>query len=583
MGNYRNFRLATYFVAKAAARITREELEDQLAFFERYLRLDKVYLEPWRGLMASSEQIRMIQGVLRDCGIEVEGGLTTVIPTPEGAEPKPRMFETFCYNDPGMREKLREVSAFMGRHFRRFMLDDFFFTDCTCADCIRERDAYNKVHGITDGSWKAYRLDLMRRVTEEDIIAPARRENPDCQVVIKYPNWAESYQETGYNPRDQRKIIDGLYTGTETRDPVTTDQHLPRYLSFSLMTYFENMWPGHNGGGWFDNFDTHITEHYLEQAYLPAFSKPKELMMFCFQSLYNHMYIPALGFQLDRLDAVLDHAGSPVGICTYLPDNCEGEDHVQDFLGMNGLPVVLTPYFPENAPQILLTRSSACDPEIVDRLEAYVRRGGTALVTTGFLDAVSDRGISRMTSLRLNGRHVQASRFRVEEDDRDGWPACTFPESAQPVTLPVPEFRNNATWAVIKAVHGEESFGLFLRDRYGKGVMYTLAVPDARPDMYNLPSGVLSRMRQALAVNGIWMEGPSRISLFVYDNDTFIVYPYVMDGVQRTCIRLHVSGAKALEIPVGNRTLEPLYTQHGEAIFEVPAMPGDYMLYRIIR
>ena len=188
-----------------------------------------------------------------------------------------------------------------------------------------------------------------------------------------------------------------------------------------------------------------------------------------------------------------------------------------------------------------------------------------------------------MTSLRLNGRHVQASRFRVEEDDRDGWPACTFPESAQPVTLPVPEFRNNATWAVIKAVHGEESFGLFLRDRYGKGVMYTLAVPDARPDMYNLPSGVLSRMRQALAVNGIWMEGPSRISLFVYDNDTFIVYPYVMDGVQRTCIRLHVSGAKALEIPVGNRTLEPLYTQHGEAIFEVPALPGDYMLYRIIR
>ena len=46
MGNYRNFRLATYFVAEAAARITREELEDQLAFFERFLRLDKVYWSP---------------------------------------------------------------------------------------------------------------------------------------------------------------------------------------------------------------------------------------------------------------------------------------------------------------------------------------------------------------------------------------------------------------------------------------------------------------------------------------------------------------------------------------------------------
>jgi len=30
-----------------------------------------------------------------------------------------------------------------------------------------------------------------------------------------------------------------------------TDQHLPRYLSYSLMTYMEAMWPGHNGGGWF--------------------------------------------------------------------------------------------------------------------------------------------------------------------------------------------------------------------------------------------------------------------------------------------------------------------------------------------
>ena len=31
----------------------------------------------------------------------------------------------------------------------------------------------------------------------------------------------------------------------------TTDQHLPRYLSYSLMTYMEAMWPGHNDGGWF--------------------------------------------------------------------------------------------------------------------------------------------------------------------------------------------------------------------------------------------------------------------------------------------------------------------------------------------
>ncbi len=588
MGNYRNFRLATYFVAQAAARITQDELEAQLAFIEKHLRLDRVYLEPWRGELASHEQIEMCRRVFRAHGIEVEGGLTTVIPTPEGAAPKQRLFETFCYNDPAMRAKLREVSAFIGAHFDAFIIDDFFFTGCCCADCVRQRDAFNKSHGIADGSWQAYRLDLMKRVSVEDIIAPAKAANPNCKITIKYPNWAESYQETGYNPAGQRKLFDMLYTGTETRDPVTTDQHLPRYLSFSLMTYFENMWPGHNGGGWFDTFDSHITEHYLEQAYLTAFSKPRELMLFCFQSLVDNMYTPALGFQLDKLDALLDRAGNPVGIACYLPDDSQGEDNVQDFLGMVGLPVVCTPYFPENADQILLTRASACDPDMVDKLEAWLMRtGGDAMVTTGFLEAAMDKGVQRLTSVRLRGRRVTCDRYRVEGDSPEGRTACLFPRGEKPVTLPVAEFRNNATWAVVKASRGEESYGILLRDPYGDGRLWTLAVPDAYPDFYHMPAGALSRVRQAMPVNGMWLEGPARVSLFVYDNDTCVIYPYVMEGVQRTVVRLHVKGAKALTAfgePGGReRRIEPLYTKNGEAVFELSAMPGRYVLYQAER
>ena len=526
----------------------------------------------------------MCREVFHRHGIRVAGGLTTVIPTPEGEKPKPRLFETFCYNDAGMRAKLREVSAFIGGHFDEFIIDDFFFTDCACADCVRERDAFNRAHGIHGGGWQAYRLDLMRRVSVEDVIGPAKAANPNCKITIKYPNWAESYQETGYNPAEQRKLFDRVYTGTETRDPVTTDQHLPRYLSFSLMTYFENMWPGHNGGGWFDTFDTHITEHYLEQAYLTAFSKPRELMLFCFQSLVDNMYVPALGFQLDKLDALLDHAGNPTGIACYLPDDCQGEDNVQDFLGMAGLPIVCTPYFPEHAKQILLTRSAAGDPDVVDKLEAYLREtGGTAMVTTGFLDAVKDRGFERLTSIRLRGRRIVADRYRVEELSPEGWPACVYPTAPRPVAFPVPEFRNNATWAVVKAMRGEESYGLLLRDDYCDGHLWTLAVPDAYPDLYHLPAEALSRIRQAMPVEGVWVEGPARISLFVYDNDSFVVYPYVMEGVQRQVIRLHVAGAKALIDPARDQRVEPLYCRNSEAVFEVAAMPGKYVIYKIER
>ena len=588
MGNYRNFRLVYYFVAQGTARAEKEKLEADLAFFEKYMRVDKVYLEPFRGgIMADEEHVGLCREIFEAHGVEVAGGLTTTISTPEGDEPKQRLFDTFCYNDEKMLARLRDVCTFLGKHFNEFIIDDFFFTNCTCEACRRGRDNFNAARGITDGSWKEYRLSLMEKVSRDDIIAPAKAANPNCRITIKYPNWAESYQETGYNPAAQRKLFDRIYTGTEARDTVTTDQHLPRYLSYSLMTYFEAMWPGHNGGGWFDPFDLRITEQYLEQAYLTAFSKPKELMMFCFQALADNAFIPPLGYHLDKLDAVLDHCGNPAGILCYLPDNCQGEDNVQDFLGMCGLPVMLTPYWPGQADAILLTRSSACDPEVVDKLEKFVAEGGKALVTSGFLEAAMDRGIQRMTSIRFTGRRICGRHYRVENAGRRG---VEYPTGTDSIGIPVCEFRNNATWAVVKVADTEESFGILLKDTYGKGQMWTLAVPDSFPDFYKMPGRALTRIRREFNT-GAYLECRAGISLFPYDNDTLIIYPYVTSQAQPSTVYLHVCGeAGALEMPVRKdfRTgkpvrIEPLYTRGGETVFELPAVPGSYELYRIIR
>ncbi len=590
MGNYRNFRLATYFVAQGTAEAEKEQLEKDIAFFEKYLRVDKVYLEPFRyGVMADEDKMELCRRIFEAHGIEVAGGLTTTMPAEEGQEKKQRLFDTLCYNDAAMTERLKEVCAFLGRHFDEFIIDDFFFTNCTCDSCRRERDAFNREHGITDGSWKEYRLALMERVSQECVIAPAKAANPDCRIIIKYPNWAESYQETGYNPAAQRRLFDALYTGTEARDTVTTDQHLPRYLSYSLMTYFEAMWPGHNGGGWFDPFDLHITEQYLEQAYLTAFSKPKELMTFCFQALKDHPFVPPLGYHLDKLDEVLSHCGKPVGIQCYLPDNCQGEDNIQDFLGMCGLPVMLTPYWPAGASALLLTRSSACDPDAVEKLEAYVAGGGKALVTSGFLEAAMDRGIQRMTSIRFTGRRIRGRHYRVEQDRRRH--GLDYPTGTEEIGIPVCEFRNNATWAVVKAADTEESFGILLKDTYGKGQMWTLTVPDSFPDLYKLPSEALTRIRREFPVGGAWLECGAGISLFPYDNGTLILYPYVTARSQPSTVYLHVTGsATALELPVRRDPktgeavrIRPLYARDGETVFELAAMPGRYELIRILR
>ncbi len=581
MGNYRNFKLVVYFVAHATCQETRENLEKELAFFGKHMRLDKVYLEPYRDVFASHEQVELCKAVFEEHGIEVAGGITTTIPTPEGDEPKARMFHTFCYNDEKMVNKLKEVSKFLGEHFNEFIIDDFYFTNCTCDACRAGRDAYNKEHGIKDGSWQAYRLALMEKVSRDYMIAPAKAANPNCKITIKYPNWAESYQETGYNPEAQRKIFDKVYTGTEARDPFVQDQHLPRYLSYSLMTYFENMCPGRNGGGWFDPFDLHVTEHYLEQAYLTAFSKPKEMMMFCFQALLDSMNVPALGFQLDKLDRVLDDAGNPIGIMCYLPDHCQGEDNVQDYLGMCGLPIVCTPYFSADAKAIFLSRSAAYDPDIVEKLAAYVEKGGKALVTAGFVEATMDRGIQRITSIRFKGRKVLANDYLVETKHGPGRPMI-YPHAREKVLVTVPEIRNNATWSLVKTQVGQESFGMFLRDTYGKGEMWTLSVPDAFSQLYVLPDPVLTRIRAEFPVGNVYLEGDSEVSLFVYDNDTFILYPYVEHGVQPKMVKLHVLGdVEALEIPAQNREVKPLYKQYGETVFEWLALPGRYTLFKI--
>ena len=590
MGNYRNFKLVYYFIAQATARAEREKLEKDIAFFEKYMRVDKVYLEPYRsGIRADTEHVELCREVFEKHGVEVAGGLTTTIRTPEGAEEKQRLFDTFCYNDPQMLAELRDVCSFIGSRFNEFIIDDFFFTNCTCEACRNGRDEFNRTHGITDGSWAAYRLNLLEKVSREDIIGPAKAANPECKITIKYPNWAESYQETGYNPAQQRKLFDRIYTGTEARDTVTTDQHLPRYLSYSLMTYFESMCPGHNGGGWFDPFDLHLTEQYLEQAFLTAFAKPKEIMMFCFQALTDNAFVPPLGYHLDKLDEVLDHCGNPVGIRCYLPDNSQGEDNVQDFLGMCGLPVMLTPYWPEDAEAILLTRASAHDPEIVEKLEKYVAGGGKALVTSGFLESTMDRGVQRMTSIRIPGRRIRGRNYRVETAGK--WPAVEYPRGTEEIGIPVCEFRNNATWALVKVAETEESFGIFLRDTYGKGQLWTLAVPDNFPDLYKLPGKALTRIRREFPAGGVYLESRAGVSLFPYDNGTFIIYPYATSQSQPATVMVHAAGeAEALEMPAmkhpmtGERIrIEPLYRKDGETVFEVRTTPGRYDLYRILR
>ena len=77
---YKNFKTVTYCVAGWVNHVTEEQLRKDADFLQKYVKIDKIYLETYRDEFASPEQIEMVKRVMKDYGIEVSGGITTVTP-----------------------------------------------------------------------------------------------------------------------------------------------------------------------------------------------------------------------------------------------------------------------------------------------------------------------------------------------------------------------------------------------------------------------------------------------------------------------------------------------------------------------
>jgi hypothetical protein len=587
MGHFRNFKSVVYCPAEWVINVKEEELETQLEFFDKYIGVDKVYIEPYRsGRTASKEKLLLLKSFFETHGIEVSGGFTTTSAwgdIPGKAYKKQRLFDTYCYTDSDFRAEIRKNIEFTAGIFDEIILDDYYFTNCTCEDCIKAKG---------DRSWQEYRLALMKDVSENVIVEPAKKVNPKCRVVIKYPNWMESYAEAGYNPGEQRHIFDGVYTGTETRNIMDQDQNLPRYLSYSLVRWMENLAPGRNGGGWFDAYQCYPMESYLEQAYLTAFAKARELMIFCWPLVYDHYFVPTLGFQMRKIDELMTCTGNCTGLAEYHPVNAQGEDHLADYLGLQGIPFEPTPEFPENEKAVFFTAASCADPDVMKKLEAYVRKGGHAIVTSGFVKLMLGKGIEQMTSIRYRGRSLTATHYQYHSID--SWEEYKTP-AYKPIIFPLMEHRNNTSWMILKGQTSEKNFPILIRDCYGEGQMMTFVVPDSFSDIQDLPREVLNAIRREFCSTGnVHIEGGKNVGLFTYDNGTFITYPYEYMNEGPQPLFIHVKGdAKKLvclnrryrnEVEPYAEVPENKWQGSGkETVFKVDVKPDVFDFWKIER
>jgi hypothetical protein len=543
---YKNFTVAVYARAYEVRKMdSLQWLEPLWNEISQQVKIDKIYLETHRDqVLVDEKTIESAKKFFEARGVKVAGGITFTIN-------ESNRYQTFCYTNPESRKKVKEIAEYTAKHFDEIILDDFFFTNCKCELCIKAKGNL---------TWTQYRLKLMTDAAQELVIMPAKAVNPKVKIVIKFPNWYEHFQGLGFNLETEPKLFDGIYTGTETRDPVHSGQHLQQYESYLIYRYFENIKPGGNGGGWVDPGGMPYMNRYAEQLWMTLFAKAPEITLFDFRQLqrpikttdraewqgshtsfdFDEMIKPiqlengktitpttiarAAGYTFEHVDSVLGKLGNPIGIKSYKPYNSLGEDFLQNFLGMAGIPMDLVPEFPADAKMILLTESAKFDPLIVDKIKAQLVAGKDVMITSGLLRALQGKGIEDIVELQYTDRKIATKEFVV------GWQGDCL--SKEKLLIPQIQYLTNDSWEDISCIASGTGSPILHQARYANGSLFVLTIPDNFGDLYNFPPEVLNRIRSVLSRDiKVHIEGPAQVGLFVYDNGTFIVESFLPENV----------------------------------------------------
>lgn len=596
-GNYDNFKVSVYTRAYEVQNMTDPAwLDSTWNIISSQMKVDKIYLETHRDLnIIKADDMKRIIKFFKDRGVEVAGGITYTISEANN-------FQTFCYKNPEERAKAKEIIELTASLFDEIILDDFFFTDCKCDYCVEAKG---------NRTWTDYRLELMDDAAMNVILGPAKKVNKNVKVVIKYPNWYDHFPALGFDLDFGPKHFDGIYTGTETRDAVRSNQHLQPYESYLIWRYFDNLNPGHNGGGWVDTGGMRYMERYAEQLWLTVFAKAPEMTFFDYRQMlggllssyrgpwqdeggtsfnYDDMMKPvningkevtpttmarAAGYTMEQVDRTIGLLGNPIGVKSYKPYQSTGEEFLQNYFGMIGIPMDIVPEFPTDANMVILTEQAAADADIIKKMDKHLRSGKDITITAGFLRAMQGKGIESIVDLEYTDRKAFVSGFMT---------GGQIVNVSKPILMQQVMYKTNDSWEIVSGMDGGLGWPLLHRDAYSKGNVYLLVVPDNFADLYNLPVQVLNSIRQNLTQRAVpvRIQGPANVSLFIYDNNTFIVESFSDEDVDITVL-CQSEGLKDLlsgDEVSGSRVMSWGRSTSNERSFRVHLKPHSYRVFK---
>ena len=544
-GNYKNFKSVAYVMVQTVNQVgTQQKWEELWKDYSKNLKLDKVYLETFRDMnFVEDKAMKEAIKFFKSKGIEVSGGITYNY---SGGDRQ--RWETFCYSNPEHLKIIKQVAETTAGYFDEIVLDDYYFTNCKCDDCIAAKG---------ERSWAEFRMELLDNAAKNYIIGPAKQVNPKCKVIVKYPNWYDHFQGLGFDLEHGPYTFDGVYTGTETRDP-TSEQHLQTYESFGIIRYFESLRPGHNFGGWVDTGGANYPDRFAEQLWLTLLAKAPESTLFNFgsmgnafrdvqrswedmnptlnmkelkaESLKRGIEKPTWGriaeYAYDKIDPILSHLGTPKGIKAYKPFHALGEEFLHNYMGMIGIPVELTSVFPEfgeDCKLVILTEAAAKDKNIIDKMKKFMQKGGEVVVTSGFYREMQDKGVRNIFDMTYTDRKADVKTIIVSSN----YGPQRSKEADVSIKIPVMTYYTNDSWEDITTLEYENGWPLLQYSVYSKGDIFVWVIPENFSHLYALPDNALNRLRAVVSADmDVQIEGPSQVSLFTYDNDTFVVHSF---------------------------------------------------------
>ena len=218
---------------------------------------------------------------------------------------------------------------------------------------------------------------------------------------------------------------------------------------------------------------------------------------------------------LRQTDKLVGMLGRPVGLVLYKPYHSSGEDFLQNYLGMIGLPMDMHPQWREGQQQILLTEQAAKDPQLVERIKKQLKGGGDVIITTGLLKVINKQ-LADVTELYCGDLKAIVSDFGFAG------------KAEREFIIPQVKYYTNDAWEVISAgrplTGGVSGYPILLRNTYSKGTLFVLTIPDDFGNLYDFPAGALNVVRRIMSKDvGAYIEGPSKVALFPYDNKTLVV------------------------------------------------------------